>query len=276
MTSGVIWLASYPRSGTTWLRAFLANLFNDTGQPHDINRLSEFTMSDMRARYFEEVAKRPLAELSGDEVNQLRPKVHHYLATRRPHTVFLNTQHAMGHVNDVPTITPDVTEGAIYVVRNPLDLVISYADHTGQDIDAAILAIGRQDNFLDTAGRMVFQYLSSWSEHVKSWTRAPGLTPHLMRYEDMSATPEKSFGDLARFLGVDTSSGRLERAIAFSSFGELKSQEQRHGFRERSDRTEAFFRQGREGAWRQVLTPAQVDTIVADHREVMAEFDYLP
>ncbi len=276
MSAGIIWLASYPKSGNTWLRAFLANLFSGADEPFDVNRLADFTLSDMRAGYYEEVAHRPIGGIEAREVNRLRPEVHRYLASQRPDTVFVMTHHAIGHVDDVATITPEVTEGAIYIVRNPLDLVISYADHTGLTLDDAIDAINRPDNFLDSQGRVVFQYLSSWSEHVKSWTTAPGLTHHLMRYEDMLDDAALTFGALAGFLGLSVEAEIMERAIRFSAFAELKKQEKAGGFRERSARAEAFFREGRQGVWREVLTPAQVDRLVEAHGETMARYGYLP
>ncbi len=276
MSGGIIWLASYPKSGNTWLRAFLANLFTGAEQPFEIDRLSDFTMSDMRAGYFEEVARRPIAQIEAPDLNRLRPEVHRYLASRQPHTVFVKTHHAIGQVDEVATITPEVTEGAIYIVRNPLDVVVSYARHVGLELDAAIEALNWEKNYLESRGRIVFQFLSSWSEHVKSWTTAPGLTPHVMRYEDMLDDPTAAFAALVEFLGLTPEDEELQRAIRFCAFTELEAQERKSGFRESSGTSEAFFRQGRQGAWREVLTPAQVDSIVQAHAEIMAQFDYLP
>ena len=274
--SGIIWLASYPKSGNTWLRMFLANFITNGTKPFDINRLSDFTFSDMRAGYFEEVAKRPIAELDDKELNLLRPKVHRFLANRTAHTMFVKTHHAVGMISDIPTITPDVTAGAIYIVRNPLDVVISYAHHMAADIDTTIEAMGRHDNYALTAGRIVFQYLSSWNDHVKSWTTAPGLTHHVMRYEDMLDAPNETFGDLIGFLDMESTPERIERAIRFSSFDEMQKQEKAKGFREGSQVADAFFRQGNLGGWRDTLTPAQVDAIVERHGEEMAKYGYLP
>ncbi|MBK8208712.1 MAG: hypothetical protein IPK78_00920 [Rhodospirillales bacterium] len=71
----IIWLASYPKSGNTWLRAFLANYLADTSMPVDINTLPDFAYGDMRAEYYAQLAGKPAAELSWPEINALRPKV---------------------------------------------------------------------------------------------------------------------------------------------------------------------------------------------------------
>ncbi|MEJ2083836.1 MAG: sulfotransferase, partial [Acidobacteriota bacterium] len=37
--TGIVWLASYPKSGNTWLRAFLMNFLDPGKRPVDINQL---------------------------------------------------------------------------------------------------------------------------------------------------------------------------------------------------------------------------------------------
>jgi hypothetical protein len=66
------------------------------------------------------------------------------------------------------------------------------------------------------------------------------------------------------------------KAIDWSSFDNLKSQEQEDGFKEKPEHAERFFREGRAGQWKEILTPAQVDRIVKDRGEQMARFGYLP
>ena len=118
--------------------------------------------------------------------------------------------------------------------------------------------------------------VTSWSNHVKSWTQQPHGGLHVVRYEDMQATAQKTFSATARFLGLSPPRERLKRAIKFSSFKALRQQEDRHGFGERSPHAEHFFRVGRSGQWRQALSPAQVDAVVAANAEQMERFGYLP
>ena len=91
----ILWLASYPKSGNTWLRAFLANMLTGAETPFPINQLSDFTASDLRAGYFEEVAQRPLVEMGDAVLHALRPRVHRYLAELRPDTTFVKTHNAL-------------------------------------------------------------------------------------------------------------------------------------------------------------------------------------
>ena len=98
----------------------------------------------------------------------------------------------------------------------------------------------------------------------------------MLRYEDMLATPEQAFGRVAAFLGLRASAERLRRAIEHSSFEMLRRQEERRGFRERSLKSERFFREGRSGQWRERLSREQIDLLVAGCRAQMERFGYWP
>jgi RimJ/RimL family protein N-acetyltransferase len=91
----------------------------------------------------------------------------------------------------------------------------------------------------------------------------------------MQADPVTTFTEAARFLNLPAEPARIEKAIRFSDFRELARQEEEKGFRERPQHTERFFREGTSGGWRDKLTVAQFERIVADHGEVMRRLGYL-
>ncbi len=274
--AGILWLASYPKSGNTWLRAFLANYFTNAKKPVEINDLPRFVLGDGIAAPFERVAGRSIADMDEHQIQRLRPLVHRMFAESSPDTVFVKTHNAISFLDDIPTITPEYTAGAIYVIRNPLDTAISYAHHYGVDFDRAIEVMGSDELELPTHGHLVCQYLGSWSSHVRSWLEAPGLNRHVVRYEDMVAKPEKAFRDVIKFLGLPVEPARLRRAIRNSSFKALASQERKKGFVEAVPiDNRVFFRKGKVGDWRNHLTPEQAQRLIDDHREVMREHGYL-
>jgi hypothetical protein len=97
-----------------------------------------------------------------------------------------------------------------------------------------------------------------------------------MRYEDMLSDSEKVFGALADHLLLPAIPEQVRLAIERSSFEQMKSQEEEQGFKEKPKHAERFFREGRAGQWKEVLTSKQIDRIVKDHGEQMARFGYLP
>ncbi|WP_119460554.1 sulfotransferase domain-containing protein [Rhodospirillaceae bacterium SYSU D60014] len=272
----IVWLASYPKSGNTWLRAFLHNLLRNPNEPYNINHLTDFTLSDSQVRWFHLFDQRPGSELTKEEVAALRPKVHERMTKSSRDSVFVKTHNALVEAHGVPMVTMAHTAGAIYVVRNPLDVVISHSHHYGLSIDDSIGALNtpRLESINDDTH--VYEHHGSWSEHVMSWTRQPSPGLHVVRYEDMLDAPIKTFGGIAAFLGLKPPRERLKKAIKLSSFKVLREQEKRQGFIERSTNTEHFFREGRAGQWRRLLTPEQIEALVSVHREQMARFGYLP
>jgi hypothetical protein len=273
---GIIWLASYPKSGNTWLRAFLANYLSNAQQPLPINDLPNHILGDNMITHYVQYSGLKPEQLDRQTVAKLRPRVHRWIAASRAEDVFVKTHNAIARLDGVPLITPEATAGAIYVVRNPFDVAISFSHHYQVSLDRAIESLAEPNYFLPAQSNQIEQYLGSWSRHVNSWTKAPGLTRHTLRYESMMAAPLNTFAELVRFLGLPADADRLKRAVAFSDFKELSRQERGGRFVEsRPDGKTKFFREGRSGQWRNVFSQAQIDRVVEAHRPVLAEFGYL-
>lgn len=276
--SGIVWIASFPKSGNTWTRTFLHNLAKiiyGEADEQDINAMGRFSTW--------EINKKPYTDLLGfeptdehrKEIAAVRPKVQQQIADENEGLVFIKTHHALVTDRGYTTINTDVTSGAIYIVRNPLDVAISYAHHMGRDIDGAIQAMATENVETTVSEKVVYEVYGSWSQHVWSWTRQPHPAIYVMRYEDMLADPQKMFGGLARHLLLDPTNTQLTQAIERSSFDKLKEQEDKEGFREKPKRAKRFFREGKAGQWKEVLTREQADRIVRDHGKQMKRFGYL-
>ncbi len=273
---GIIWLASYPKSGNTWVRAFLGNLLLDPAQPLPINQLSDFMLGDGYLIHYEQFSGRKAEELTEQDIWELRPKIHEWFAHSRKDNVIVKTHNAVVKIDGRPLITPSATAGAVYVVRNPLDVAVSFAHHYQVTCERAVELMCDRDYVLPPSGGQILQYLSSWSDHLRSWMRAPGLPLHLMRYEEMQRDPLAAFGALVRFMNLPEDRPRLERAIEFSCFSELSGQERSGGFKEaRPDGATPFFREGRSGAWRGLLSEPLVQRLIEAHGKAMIELGYL-
>lgn len=274
--SGTYWLASYPKSGNTWMRVFLTNYWRNAETPADINQLDRTPIASARP-VFEEYAGVESSDLTADEIKLARPHVYRLYAAEK--TRYLKVHDAFLHLPNGDTLFPlDASLGAIYILRNPLDVAVSYAAHDGISIERVIERMAKPDVVLAKSQQdlrdQLPHYLGSWSSHTLSWVDAP-LPVHVVRYEDMSYEPTATFRGVLQFLQEPDDAQRLQRAIRFSSFDELRHQEDTHGFRERTAPNDTFFRKGKVGNWREHLSDAQVARIVQDHTAVMRRFGYL-
>lgn len=273
---GIIWLASYPKSGNTWMRSFLHNLLRNSQQPVDINELDHFCIGESSSAQYRKYLKESVDTVDHEVLAKLRPKVQRDYTTYFPDSVFVKTHNFLGKWHGVDLHNMDVTAGGIYVLRNPLDVVLSMTHHFGEDIDGAIARMANEGALTAAGPEHVPEFHSSWSRHVESWTGRPNPQLLVVRYEDLTLKPRKFFKQVSTFLGLKPSKERLERAIRNSSFKALKRQEETKGFKEKSEFAQSFFREGKTEQWREKLSEDQIRRIVSDHREQMERFGYVP
>lgn len=277
---GIIWIASYPRSGNTWTRAFINTLahvirdpdFNET----NINRIEENSASESKAELYTQVLGKPAHKARDAEIAAVRPIVQASIVRALGRPIFIKTHNANAMDFGYPIINMGVSAGAVYIVRNPLDIAISFAAFSGTTIDHAIDAMATPGYGVRTSQANVRVVTGSWSENVGSWAARPHPVVLVVRYEDLMSDPRRHFGSIARHLLMTPTGEQLDRAIALTGFERLRASEAAAGFVERPDTTSQFFRVGKAGQWKETLTGDQVARIVSVHRPLMQRFGYLP
>jgi len=288
-----VWLASYPKSGNTWLRLLLANIFAKDDKPVDINDLPDGGGIASGRQAFDYLLLIDSGLLTHDEIDSLRPRVYEELAlgaeTGEGEEPAVPVRFVKAH--DAYTLTPKGepllagrrgADGAVVIVRDPRDVAPSLANHNRTTIDEAI------DHMCDEAfgfctkpGRQHRQFrqrLPGWSGHIASWLDQRDIPIHLVRYEDMMADTAAMLGGVLAFAGLAASSEEIRRAVDFADFAQLRQQERERGFREapRPKPGGNFFRRGEAGAWRDELAAAQVARIEAGHAGMMRRLGYRP
>ena len=275
----IYWLASYPKSGNTWIRVLLSNYLNDGDEPVNINHLNTGQIASNRA-IFDELIGIEASDLTQDEIELWRPLVYQRLAQMvdapyfvKVHDAFIYTQ------NGQPLFPKNGTAGALYIMRNPLDVAVSFAHHSNVNVRRIIKQMSNPHYaFVPRQIGIIAQFrqkLLTWGEHVISWVDAPGVPVQIIRYEDLKNDPETTFEEVVRFFGLEVNAERIQKAVQFSTFDRLATQEQEHQFGEKPSGAKSFFRKGEVGSWAEQLTENQVTQIVADHGDVMRRFGYL-
>lgn len=289
-----VWLASYPKSGNTWLRILIGCLSLKDGEVIDINELPERGGIASARLPFDYVTLIDSGLLTHDEIDSLRPRIYEELARGAEDDTQEEPQDISPvrfvKVHDAYTLTPSGepllagargAKSAIVIVRDPRDVAPSLANHNRTTIDDAIEFMNNVDAaFCNKPGRQhnqLRQQLPGWSGHVASWLDQRDLPVHLVRYEDLKQDTVGAMLAAMHFAGLPVTPAEVERAASIAAFENLQEQERETGFSEWQDRGgkgRLFFRRGDMGVWRDELTAEQVSRIESQHAPMMARLGY--
>ena len=273
---GIVWLASYPKSGNTWFRIVLANALNQTNAAVNINQLHHSRSVSSRD-FINQALGLDSRLLNQDELDLLRPAIHTWYAKQK--RWFLKTHNAYFYLkNDQPFHQCEGCFGAVYFIRNPLDVAVSFASHCNIPIDVSIKIMSNKTYKTPLkigANKSVPERYLSWSEHVRSWAQTD-MNVLFTRYEDMNISPLQTFQKIFNFLQINIEPDDLLKKLECSKIENLQQQEQQFGFKEKSQRQkDSFFRKGIVGDWETTLTSRQVHQIIKNHDEMMYKFGYI-
>ena len=169
-----------------------------------------------------------------------------------------------------------ITRGAVYIVRDPRDIVLSHAVHCDLSVDSII---ERMSALVVGAWKDTQRYLRTpmfgWSHHVRSWLDGANIWPQVVvRYEDLLTDPVQEFSKIVELIDGEVDEARVQKAVHATRFSELKRQEAAHGYVEKQN-GEWFFRRGESGAWKQGLTEEQARSIEDTNSGMMRAMGYL-
>ncbi|HEX6375682.1 MAG TPA: sulfotransferase domain-containing protein [Allosphingosinicella sp.] len=291
--TGIVWLASYPKSGNTWMRLLIANLDGEAEAPTDINALSKRRGIASSRELLDELTLLESGLLTDEEVDLLRPAVYcawaaeiagrdggaRQRAQPLPPRHFIKSHDAYTRLSDDRPLLggAEAARGAIVIVRDPRDIAPSLADHRGCSIDEAIDLMSdpeaAQARSSRGQNRQLRQRLLDWSSHVSSWLDQNDIPVCPVRYESMLADAAGMLTRAMAFAGCPTTAEQVARAVRLSAFEALRRQEEAKGFAEaRVGRR--FFRRGEAGGWRAALSKDQVARIEGLHGPTMARLGY--
>jgi len=233
-----IWLASYPKSGNTWFRILVANLWSKRDTPVDINVIDSTDSIASGRNPFDQQTLIDSALLTSEEIDRLRPTAYAYAAAGEtladPDSPcfpvrFVKTHDAWTYTDHGEPLLGGLAgaEGAILIVRDPRDVAPSLANHGNQTIDEAITFMGDADASFcgqrDRQPNQLRQLLPRWSGYNASWLDQADIPVHLVRYEDMQADVLGVFRRALAFAGIEISAEEAAQAARFADFGELNS-----------------------------------------------------
>ena len=279
MKPRLVLLASYPKSGNTWLRLVLNNMLRNDDQPVSINDMYISRYSDRRW-LFDYYAPWPGSDLSDEEIDNLWPDVYRQFNADGDQPELLKCHSsALTNRKGELLFPPEVTKVVLHLVRHPFDVAVSLANHFGWTVEEAVekmtsLAIIKKEPESGLSPRL-HQHWGNWLQHYTSW-RYAARTHHVitMRYEDLLANPYAHFLTLTRSAVVNFDEQALVKALEGTRFESLQKQEIENGFRERLPQSKQFFRAGRSGTWQGFLSDTMRQKLIMSFEDAMNHLGY--
>ena len=282
----IIWIASYPKSGNTWIRALLCaylfskdgkfnfNLLKNIQQFSSINLLSNtINNSNYKSRVIENW-------LPSQKIINKDKKIH-----------LFKTHNALCTINQHKFTDELNTKAVIYIVRDPRNLITSLSNHYSFSMKEAL-------NFMTNKKKIIFpksfvninknmpmdfNFLGDWSDHYHSWKNISFCPIKIIRYEDIIFNTSKVFLSvlefLSQFIDLKIEKKKMEHSIYSTSFKELNKMETEHGFPEavleNREKKVRFFNLGEKNDWRQMLDIKIAKKVDGVFKNEMRELNYL-
>ena len=276
----IIWLASYPKSGNTWVRMFLKSYFMESDEKFSLEKSisdnfkpqgfpDQKILEELKVDYykFEEIAKN--WETMQDYLNL------------NNETNFVKTHNAMCTIGSYKFTSHKNTKGAIYIVRDPRDILVSYSNYLNENIDETLKTMLSDHSYEAGEFKNIIykkSLMGSWSSHYNSWKKYKSRDTIIIKYEDMVCNTYDTFLRVLKYLSkltnLEINETKMIDAIKQTSFENLKSLELTEGFKENPS-TNPFFRNGKVGEWKKKLNKEQVQKIEKAFKIEMIELGYL-
>ena len=256
----IIWLASYPKSGNTWVRAVLVSYyFTDDGnfKFENLSRIPDYP----NTIFLEKNLK----------INEMKDgDIHMYWEMSQKKILegkqakFLKTHNILGSINGIKFTKPEYSLGVIHIIRDPRNVITSIKNHLNfKSYEDAFNYMKSNDAFIKGEDSTRFAFVGSWRSHYTSWMSDQTLRRITVKYEDMEKNCEETFkkiiGFINRIRGTKEiiNEKKLQNSIETTRFEKLKSGEEEGKFNENviinNNKKVKFFYMGPKNKWENLL-----------------------
>lgn len=255
----ITWLASYPKSGNTWIRLLLSTYQAGYCDINDIKG----SYLDYQPYFYKSLL---INKSEARDVMHIRTAALYHMNEFFIEPV-IKTHWGNYESFGIKAIPPGLTKRAIVVIRDPRDLVVSLANFYQQSYDQIIdnLNSKKAGTFEDYR----YYLLADWSTYIQSWQKA-SFPVYIVRYEDLLTNTAKTFSDVLKFMELPVKN--IDTIVRMTKFSRLQKQEQSKGFVEQKNGA-TFFNNGK-ATWQEKLSPAQIEDVENVHKDEMLKFGY--
>jgi len=271
-----IFLASYPKSGNTWLRAIITSaLIKEKKFSLDDLKKILLLSSKKNFKNFKNIKYSNDKDVDFDWMSENIINCQKYLnKTNQDFNIYKT--HSVRHRKFT---NETVNMGFIYIVRDPRDIVISLSHFAGGSLDRSIDEMLYSKKLM-TRSNGAKELLSTWNLHTKSWLEYINVSRLFNNYEDLINKTEENIIQIFNFLNkiiynkfIPTKID-IKKIVQETSINNLKKEERLFGFNEAS-KYSRFFRSGRTEQWKDILSLGQIKLIEKELYPMMKQFNYL-
>ena len=256
----IIWLASYPKSGNTWVRSLLSAYYYTKNGNFNFELLKTINVYPQQ-KYFDVKIDKP------GEINSYWDASQEKIISEKKIKI-LKTHNSLLVLNGKDFTKPKYTLGIIYIVRDPRNVITSLKNHYDLDYEQSLNFMLNEKKYLYDIQKKNdyadFHFLSSWSNHYKSWINNNLFKRMVIKYEDLEKNTYKTLKNLITYINglyqvnekIDEI--KINNCIKTTSFEILKYKEKKEGFSENvySEKTKKkidFFHLVSKNKWREVV-----------------------
>ena len=282
----IIWLASYPKSGNTWVRSFISSLLYSNDGTNDFSKLENIKQFPVRSQFQNFIDD--LQDIK--QVYQNWSTVQNYLNLDNK-IKFIKTHHVNCKIDNFKFTDDANSIGVIYIVRDPRNVACSVKNHFSlENFEEVKEFIFREHNWLGIITNKKLKPLdnkiptliSSWKTNYLSWKNKT-KSYLLIKYEDLIKDPHTEFSKISKYLenhlNTKFDQKKIKRAIETCSFKNLQNLEMEGKFEEstidKNNKSVRFFHLGPDNDWKKILDKKIADEITAKFEPEMKELGYL-
>ena len=277
----IIWIASYPKSGNTWVRSFLSAYYFSKDGVFDIKNLTRIEDYPNK-QFFSQTVKEGEIHKHWEESQK---KIN-----KEGKVKFLKTHNSLIKAFENDFTQPKYSLGVIYIVRDPRNVITSVKNHNDFSNYEEALKFMQNDNAILNDYKHLKNYakttiVNSWRINCQSWIQNNFYRRLTIRYEDMISKPHEVFRDLVVFVNTlcrfneGINSLKLNNSIETTSFDKLKNIENQGNFSEsvyslKDKRKIKFFFLGPKNDWRKELDKSLIKKMNEYYKEDLNKFGY--
>ena len=274
----IVWVASYPKSGSTWVRAFLSTYLYSKDGSFNIDILKkmigEFPDHNILNKFMTRKDFHNLTKVSKNWV-----KVQEIINTNKK-LIFLKTHSAHCNINGNVFTNKNNTLAFIYIVRDPRNVILSLANHFGiSQKESSNIIINKMRILYPMSKNTVLPatFIGDWENHCLSWKKFNEVNNIIIRYEDLINNTEDTFKKiilfLSKFTEIKYNKKKINDSVNSTQFNKLQNYEKKYGFI--MGQMNKFFYLGEENNWQNLLNTEIEKKIRKSFDSEMRQLNYI-